>query len=72
MKWWKWTASVSYTHLPEIKGVNDDAFFETEEYAIGVKKGNQELLDKVNAALKEIKEAGRIEEIAKEVDARLK
>ena len=66
------TAESFIKENPEIKGVNDDAFFETEEYAIGVKKGNQELLDKVNAALKEIKEAGRIEEIAKEVDARLK
>jgi ABC-type amino acid transport substrate-binding protein len=66
------TAESFIKENPEIKGVTDDKFFETEEYAIGVKKGNKELLDKVNTALKEIKEAGRIEEIAKEVDARLK
>ena len=65
------TAESFIKENPEIKGVTDDEFFATEEYAIGVKKGNTELLEKVNAALKEIKEAGRIEEIAAEVDARL-
>ena len=34
-----------------------------EEYAIAVKKGNTEMLDKINGALKELKEDGTIDEI---------
>lgn len=40
----------------------DDAFAE-EEYALAVKKGNQELLDKINEALNTIKENGVLDEI---------
>ena len=34
-----------------------------EEYAIAVKKGNTELLEKLNAAIAELKEDGTIDEI---------
>ena len=40
----------------------DEPFVE-EEYAICVKKGNTELLDKMNEALKELKEEGVIDDI---------
>lgn len=40
----------------------DEAFTE-EEYAIAVKKGNKELLDKMNAAIKELKESGELQKI---------
>jgi len=37
--------------------------FTTEEYAIAVKKGNTELLEKINAALADLKKAGTLDEI---------
>lgn len=37
--------------------------FTDEEYAIAVKKGNTELLDKINAALKTLRENGTLDEI---------
>lgn len=37
--------------------------FTDEEYAIAVKKGNTELLDKINAALKTLKDNGTLDEI---------
>lgn len=40
-----------------------DAAYAEEEYAIAVKKGNTELLDQINAALKELKESGTLDEI---------
>lgn len=40
----------------------DDAFAD-EEYAIAVRKGNTELLDKVNASLRKLKENGKFQEI---------
>ena len=40
-----------------------DEALSQEEYAIAVKKGNTELLDKINAALAELKEDGTIDEI---------
>lgn len=40
----------------------DEAFTE-EEYAIAVKKGNTELLDKMNAAIKELKDSGELQKI---------
>lgn len=40
----------------------DEAFTE-EEYAIAVKKGNKELLDKINGAIKELKESGELKKI---------
>ena len=56
---------------PEIKGVEDKEFFETEEYAIAVKKGDAETLKVVNQVIAEMKSSGKIEEIAAQVDARL-
>lgn len=40
-----------------------DEALTVEEYAIAVKKGNTELLEKVNAALAEIKESGELQKI---------
>ena len=40
----------------------DEAFTE-EEYAIAKKKGNTELLEKMNAAIKELKESGELQKI---------
>ncbi len=40
----------------------DEAFTE-EEYAIAVKKGNTELVDKMNGAIKELKESGELKKI---------
>ena len=45
--------------------------FETEEYAIAVKKGNTELLDKINETLSEMKASGEIEQLAMEYDEKL-
>ena len=47
-----------------LKVVEDPKVFEAEEYAIAVKKGNTELLDVINATLKEMKESGEIEALA--------
>ena len=35
----------------------------TEDYAIGVKKGNTAMLEALNQALKELKEDGTVQEI---------
>ena len=40
-----------------------DEPFEQEEYAICLKKGNDELLDKINGALKELKDDGTVDSI---------
>lgn len=40
-----------------------DEEFTVEEYAIAVKKGNTELLEKINGSLKKLKESGKIDEI---------
>ena len=40
----------------------DEAFTE-EEYAIAVKKGNTELLEKMNGAIKELKDSGELQKI---------
>lgn len=40
----------------------DEAFTE-EEYAIAIKKGNTELLEKMNGAIKELKESGELQKI---------
>lgn len=47
---------------PGLKIVEDDEVFAQEEYAIAVPKGNTELLTKINAALSELKENGKIDE----------
>lgn len=52
------------TFVAETEGIKmlDEAFTE-EEYAIAVKKGNTELLDKINGALAELKSEGVLDEI---------
>lgn len=40
-----------------------DEAFTVEEYAIAVKKGNTELLDQINGALKELKDSGELQKI---------
>ena len=54
-----------------LKFVEDPEVFETEEYAIAVKKGNTELLDKINETLSEMKASGEIEQLAMEYDEKL-
>lgn len=51
-----------------LKIVEDKDAFETEEYAIAVKKGNKELLDTINKTLAEMKANGEIEKLAAEYD----
>lgn len=46
-----------------LKIVEDTAAFESEEYAIAVKKGNTELLDKINAAINEMLDDGTVAEL---------
>lgn len=45
----------------EIKVLDEP--FTLEEYAIAVNKGNTELLEQINAALKDLKESGKLQEI---------
>lgn len=40
-----------------------DGLFDEEEYAIAIKKGNTELKEKMNAALKELKDEGTLDKI---------
>jgi len=47
-----------------LKTVNDPTVFETEEYAIAVKKGNTELLKTINETIKEMQTNGEIEALA--------
>ena len=47
-----------------LKIVEDNEAFGVEEYAIAIKKGNTELLDKVNASIKKMKEEKKIEEFS--------
>lgn len=49
-----------------LKVVEDATAFETEEYAIAVKKGNTELLEKINKTLKEMKDNGEIDALAEQ------
>lgn len=51
-----------------LKVVEDSDAFESEEYAIAVKKGNTELLEQVNKVLAEMKSNGEIEELAMKYD----
>ena len=46
-----------------LKIVEDAEAFGKEEYAIAVKKGNKELLDKINASLQELLDAGKVAEL---------
>ncbi len=43
--------------------VIEDPSFEAEEYAIAVKKGNAELLEKINEVIIALKETGKLDEI---------
>ena len=54
-----------------LKVVEDAEVFESEEYAIAVKKGNTELVEAINATLAKMKESGEIEKIAMEYDEKL-
>jgi polar amino acid transport system substrate-binding protein len=47
-----------------LKIVEDNDQFGNEEYAIAVKKGNKELLDQINKSIKNMKESGKINELA--------
>ncbi len=47
-----------------LKIVEDPSAFESEEYAIAVKKGNTELLNKINASVEKMLADGTISEIA--------
>ena len=44
--------------------VEDEEAFGAEEYAIAVKKGNEDLLEKINTAIEAMLEDGTISEIA--------
>lgn len=52
----------------DLKVVEDSAAFESEEYAIAVKKGNKELLDKINKTLADMKASGAIDALAVKYD----
>ena len=47
-----------------LKIVEDNDAFEAEEYGIAVKKGNTELLDKINKSLDKMMEDGTISELS--------
>ncbi len=47
-----------------LKIVEDPNAFASEEYAIAIKKGNTELLDKVNASIQKLLDEGKIAELA--------
>ena len=48
-----------------------DTAYAEEDYAICVKKGNTELVEKINTALKKLKDSGKLEEItAKYIQAK--
>lgn len=65
------TAASFIAKNPSLKGITDDSVFETEEYAVAIKKGNTELLEKVNATIKRLNDAGEIAKISADVDGRL-
>lgn len=56
------TASKYVADNEGLKIVEDAEAFANEEYAIAVKKGNKELLDKINASLQELLDAGKVAE----------
>lgn len=58
------TASKYVTDNEGLKIVEDAEAFESEEYAIAVAKGNQELLDKINASIEKMLEDGTVSEFA--------
>ncbi len=50
----------------DLKVVEDPEAFDTEEYAIAVKKGNTELLEAINKTLEEMKANGEIDALAEQ------
>ena len=48
---------------PELEVLDMELF--TDKYAFALKKGNQELLDKINPILQELVESGKVEEFTK-------
>ena len=52
----------------DLKVVEDPEVFDTEEYAIAVRKGNTALLEQINTVLAEMKANGEIEQLAEEYD----
>lgn len=65
------TAESFIAKNPELKGITDNTVFETEAYAVAIKKGNTELLEKVNATIKRLNDSGEIAKISADVDGRL-
>ncbi len=57
------TASKYVADNKGLKIVEDADAFGNEEYAIAVKKGNKELLDKINASLQELLDSGKIADL---------
>ncbi len=47
-----------------LKIVEDADAFASEEYAIAVKKGNKELLDKINASIQKLLDEGKVAELS--------
>lgn len=58
------TAQKYVADNPGTKIVEDAESFGTEEYAIAVQKGNEELLNKINASVNKMLEDGTISELA--------
>ncbi len=58
------TASKYVQDNPGLKIVEDPEAFESEEYAIAVKKGNTELLNKINDSIQKMKDNGTISDIS--------
>jgi len=58
------TASKYVKDNAGLKIVEDPSAFESEEYAIAVKKGNTELLNKINASVEKMLADGTISELA--------
>lgn len=56
-----YTAAALLAKNPELKQVGDP--LTSEEYCIAVGKGNKELLDKINASIKKMKDNGDIDKI---------
>ena len=52
-----------------LKVVEDPEVFDTEEYAIAVKKGNTELLETINATLAQMEESGAIAALAEKYNS---
>ncbi len=60
------TAKKYIADNPELKIVEDSTTFEAEEYAVAVKKGNQEILDEVNKTVQKMLDDGSIDKLIAE------